>query len=192
VIGNLYPVKGHRYLLEAAPQILARHPSTLFLFAGRGECETELREQARHLGIEAQVRFLGLRKDVPVLLTIGDVFVQPSLSEGLSIAILEAMAAAKPVVATSVGGNPELVVEGETGLLVAPANADALATAMIRVLSDIGEARRLASNALARAQSHFSIAGMVRRYETLYQAALGRTARPASRPDAAMADRLLG
>jgi glycosyltransferase involved in cell wall biosynthesis len=192
VVGNLYPVKGHRYLVEAAPQILARRPSTVFLFAGRGDCETELREQVRRLGIETHVQFLGLRKDVPALLAIGDVFVQPSLSEGLSIAILEAMAAARPVVTTCVGGNPELVVDAETGLLVQPANPGALATAVVRVLTDAGEARRLGTNALARVQSHFSIASMVRAYETLYQAALGRRARVASTPEAAMVDRIVG
>ncbi len=179
-------------MLDAAPQVLARRPSTMFLFAGRGDCEPELRDQARRLGIEAHVRFLGLRKDVPVLLTIGDVFVQPSLSEGLSIAILEAMAAARPVVTTCVGGNPELVVDGETGLLVEPANAGALAAAVVRVLTDTAEARRLGSNALARVQSHFSIAAMVRSYETLYEAALGRPVRPASTPEAAIADRMVG
>ena len=143
VVGNLYPVKGHRYLLDAAPRILARCPSTVFVFAGRGDCEADLREQARHLGIATRVRFLGLRRDVPALLSTGDVFVQPSLSEGLSIAILEAMAAAKPVVTTRVGGNPELVADGETGLLVEPKDAGALAAAVIRVLTDAAEARRL-------------------------------------------------
>ena len=105
-MGSLYPVKGHRYLLEAAPQILTLCPSTVFLFAGRGDCEAELRAQAGSLGIEARVRFLGLRQDVPALLALADVFVQPSLSEGLSIAILEAMAAARPVVTTRVEAIP--------------------------------------------------------------------------------------
>jgi len=186
VVGSLYPVKGHRYLLEAVPQILKTCPSTVFLFAGRGDCETALREQARTLGLEARVRFLGLRQDVPTLLQLGDVFVQPSLSEGLSIAILEAMAAARPVVTTRVGGNPELVVEGETGLLVEPADAAALASAVTRILADPAEGRRLGDNGLARVRSRFSIETMVTQYEQIYGSLVGRPAATASR-GAAMA-----
>jgi glycosyltransferase involved in cell wall biosynthesis len=190
VVGNLYPVKGHRYLLEAAPSILALCPSTVFCVAGRGDCEAELREQAGRLGIDKQVRFLGLRQDVPALLAIADVFVQPSLSEGLSIAILESMAAARPVVTTRVGGNPELVANGETGLLVEPADAPALAAAVIRLLTDSGEARRFGTNGFERVRSHFSIAGMVRAYETIYDTTLRRSARPAPTPESVVADRL--
>ena len=172
VVGSLYEVKGHRYLLEAAPQILTACPSTVFVFAGRGDCEAALREQAKNLGIEARVRFLGLRQDVPTLLELGDVFVQPSLSEGLSIAILEAMAAARPVVTTRVGGNPELVVDGETGLLVEPADAQGLASAVTRVLADPTEARRLGDNGLARVRNRFTIGAMVREYEAIYDTAV--------------------
>jgi glycosyltransferase involved in cell wall biosynthesis len=191
VVGSLYPVKGHRYLLEAAPPILQAHPATVFLIAGRGDMETALREQARSLGIEARVRFLGLRQDVPALLSIADVFVQPSLSEGLSIAILEAMSAGRAVVTSRVGGNPELVVDGQTGLLVEPADAGALATAVTRILADPAEARRLGDNGLARVKSRFTIEAMVREYEAIYAEALGRVARPAA-PAAVVAERMLG
>jgi glycosyltransferase involved in cell wall biosynthesis len=181
VVGSLYPVKGHRYLIEAVPQILAACPATVFLIAGRGDCEAVLREQARSLGVEAQVRFLGLRRDVPTLLELGDVFVQPSLSEGLSIAILEAMAAARPVVTTRVGGNPELVIDGETGLLVEPADAGALASAVSRLLSDPAERRRLGAAGLARVQTCFSIDKMVGQYQSIYDLVSGRTASAAAR-----------
>jgi glycosyltransferase involved in cell wall biosynthesis len=192
VVGNLYPVKGHRYLLEAAPRILALCPSAVFLFAGRGECEAELRAQANALGIEARVRFLGLRHDVPALLAIADVFVQPSLAEGLSIAILEAMAAARPVITTRVGGNSELVADGTSGLLVASADAPALAAAVTRLLTDDAEARRLGDNGLARVRSHFSVEAMVRRYEALYAGALRRSEAPVSSEESAVADRVVG
>jgi glycosyltransferase involved in cell wall biosynthesis len=181
-VGNLYPVKGHRYLLDAAPRILALCPATVFLLAGRGDCEAELRQQAQRLGIDARVRFLGLRKDVPALLAITDVFAQPSLSEGLSVAILEAMAAARPVVSTRVGGNSELVAHDETGLLVAPADAAALAAAVIRVLADGREARRLGVNGLERVRTRFSTESMVRAYETIYAALLGGTPLPTPAP----------
>ena len=118
------------------------------------------------------MRFLGFRQDIPALLAMCDVFVQPSLSEGLSIAILEAMAAARPVVATRVGGNPELVVDGETGLLVEAADAKGLASAMIRILRDPAEARRFGNNGLSRASTRFTAAAMVREYEAIYDTAL--------------------
>jgi glycosyltransferase involved in cell wall biosynthesis len=179
-VGSLYPVKGHRYLLEAVPRILASCPSTTFLIAGRGDCETALKAQARTLGIEARVRFLGLRGDVPALLAISDVFVQPSLSEGLSIAILEAMAAGSPVVTTRVGGNPELVADGDTGVLVAPADPGALAGAVGALLADPAEARRLGDNGRRHVRGRFGVEAMVRQYEAIYEAALGRAPSPST------------
>ncbi|TME90680.1 MAG: glycosyltransferase [Chloroflexi bacterium] len=163
---------GSLYLLDAAPSVLGACPPTVFLVAGRGEREAALRAQARSLGIDARVRFLGFRQDIPALLAMCDVFVQPSLSEGLSIAILEAMAAARPVVATRVGGNPELVVDGETGLLVEAADAKGLASAMIRILRDPAEARRFGNNGLSRGSTRFTAAAMVREYEAIYDTAL--------------------
>ena len=192
LVGSLYSVKGHQYLLEAAPSILQACPSTVFLFAGRGEREMALKEQALSLGIDARVRFLGFRQDIPALLRMCDVFVQPSLSEGLSIAILEAMAAAKPVVTTRVGGNPELVVDGETGILVEPADAGGVASAVIRILSNPAEARRLGKNGLSRVSNQFTAAAMVREYEAIYDAAQGRGAWPGSSPRAEVADRIVG
>ena len=174
-VGSLYEVKGHRFLLDAAPAILRACPSTVFLIAGRGDREAPLREQARRLGLERYVRFLGLRQDVPTLLETCDLFVQPSLSEGLSIAILEAMAAARPVVTTRAGGNPELVVDGETGQLVPAADPQALAAAVSRMLTNPAEARRFGDLGLARVQSRFTVGAMVRQYEALYDAALGRS-----------------
>jgi glycosyltransferase involved in cell wall biosynthesis len=178
VVGSLYPVKGHRYLLEAVPRVLESFPSTVFLIAGRGGCEGDLREQARGLGIETRVRFLGLRGDVPVLLAASDVFVLPSLSEGLSIAILEAMAAGRPVVATRVGGNPELVLHGQTGVLVPPADPPALASAMVGVLTDPEASRRLGEEGRRLVTDRFGIDAMVKQYEAIYDAALGRNHGP--------------
>src|SRR5262249_15321637 len=111
-------------------------------------------------------------EDVPALLATCDLFVLPSLSEGLSIAILEAMSSARPVVTTRVGGNPELVVDGETGVLVAPADPEQLASAVVRTLTKPAEARRLGENGLNRVKSRFSVGAMVRGYEALYDIAL--------------------
>ena len=167
-------------------------PSTVFLIAGRGEREAALREQARSLAIDGHVRFLGFRHDVPELLALCDVFVLPSLSEGLSIAILEAMAAARPVVTTRVGGNPELVVQGETGILVEPTDAPGLAGAVTRLLTDPAEARRLGENGLSRVRSRFTIGAMVREYETIYEEALKRPEVPRTSPGSTIADRVAG
>jgi glycosyltransferase involved in cell wall biosynthesis len=174
VVGSLYDVKGHRYLLEAVPKILTACPSTVFLIVGRGHLEMTLREQAKALQIDDRIRFLGFRRDVPALLSIADVFALPSLSEGLSIAILEAMAAAKPVVTTAVGGNPELVLDGETGLLVERADPQALARALTKVLTGPSEARRFGANGQRRVTSRFTTAAMIDAYEALYESAGAR------------------
>jgi glycosyltransferase involved in cell wall biosynthesis len=99
VIGSFYPVKGHTYLLQAIPDIVARVGNVTFLLAGRGELESSLKREATELGVDQYVRFLGFRNDVPRLLALMDLFVLPSLSEGLSIAILEAMSTGRSVVA---------------------------------------------------------------------------------------------
>ena len=105
---------------------------------------------------------------------------------------MEAMGAARPVVTTRVGGNPELVVDGETGILVEPADARGLTSAVTRILSDPAEARRLGENGLSRVLSRFTASVMVRAYEAIYDAALGRSAWPDSPPRSAVADRIAG
>lgn len=175
VVGNLYPVKGHTYLLQAIPQILRTCPQTSFLFIGRGELEVPLKTQVKKLGIEEKVRFLGLRQDIPRLLSVMDIFVMPSLSEGLSIAVLEAMAAAKPVVATDVGGNPELVASGETGLLVPARDPEALAHALVKLLSDPATIHSYGEAGLKRVHERFALRTMTSQYQAIYQQSfLGR------------------
>ena len=168
VIGSLYPVKGHTYLLQSIPAILKEHGDTVFFFAGRGELEEELKRQARDLGIQNHVRILGFRNDVANLLGIVDLFVLPSLSEGLSVAILEAMVARKPVVASNVGGNPELVVDGETGYLVPPMSPPALSARIVELLGDQRLRSRLGEAGRRRATELFSLSAMVDQYERLY------------------------
>lgn len=168
VVGNLYPVKGHQYLIDSIPAVLEQCPNTSFVFAGRGQLETELKEQVHRLGVDARVRFLGLRQDIPRILALLDVFVLPSLSEGLSMAILEAMIAGKPVVATQVGGNPELVLNGETGFLVPPRNGQALAQSLVSLLTNRAQATQFAEMGKRRAEGQFSLQTMVSAYQTLY------------------------
>jgi glycosyltransferase involved in cell wall biosynthesis len=171
-VGSLYPVKGHKYLLQAIPAILERIPCTTFLIIGRGELEGHLKDEVARLGLDHKVRFLGLRHDIQELLALMDVFVLPSLSEGLSIALLEAMAARRPVVATSVGGNPELVVDGETGYLVPAQEGALLASGILRLLSDVHLARRFGENGKRRVERYFSMTAMVNGYQDLYSRCL--------------------
>jgi len=155
-VARLAEVKGQRSLVAALPQLNA----TLVL-VGRdleqgGAYEAALRADAERLGVADRVVFAGYRTDVPALLAGCDVFCLPSEIEGLPLVILEAMAQGRPVVATAVGGTPELVVDGETGLLVPPRNIYALRTALARILGDPDFARRLGEAGRARVSSRFS------------------------------------
>ena len=175
VVGNLYPVKGHQYLIESIPAVLEKCPNTSFIFAGRGQLETELKDQVHRLGLDKRVHFLGLRQDIPRILALLDVFVLPSLSEGLSMAILEAMMAGKPVIATRVGGNPEIVLDGETGFLVPPRDSQVLAASLTKVLSNKRQATRFGEKGKHRAEGQFSLRTMVMAYQSLYEKCLRST-----------------
>jgi glycosyltransferase involved in cell wall biosynthesis len=172
VVGSLYPVKGHKYLLEAVPAILQECPEALFLLIGKGRLEAQLKQQAKRLNIEDHVKFLGLRDDIPKLLALMDVFVLPSLSEGLSMSILEAMMAGKAIVATDVGGNAELVVNGESGVLVPSENSETLASSIVSLLKDMVRAKQFGENGRRRATSFFSHDKMVEQYCGLYDSCL--------------------
>jgi glycosyltransferase involved in cell wall biosynthesis len=162
---RLHKQKGHCYLLEAA----ARIPQALFVFAGDGPERESLEAQARQLGVSDRVVFLGYRQDIPDLLASCDLFVLPSLFEGLPLSILEAMAAGKPVVASAIGGTDEAILHGETGLLVPPADPAALAAAIQTVLSNPLLARRLAAAGKARVDREFSVGAMVQRVTQIYE-----------------------
>lgn len=160
--------KGLCYLLKAAALV----PEAIFVLAGEGPERANLEAQVGELGLNKRVLFLGYRQDVPDLLACCDLFVLPSLFEGLPLSILEAMAANKPVVASAVGGNDEAIVHGETGLLVPPADPTALAAAIQTVLSDSGLGRRLAAAGQARVHEHFSAEAMVRQVAHIYEEVL--------------------
>ncbi len=169
-VARLDEQKGHRYLLKAAAQV----PEAQFVFAGDGPLRASLEAQARSLGVEERVRFLGHRNDIPDLLADCDVFVLPSLYEGLPLSILEAMSASKPVIATQIGGTDEAVIAGETGLLIPPADPTALAAAIRTVLADKPLAQRLASAGRARVEQEFSAMKMVQQVIDVYAELLER------------------
>lgn len=170
VLANLHPYKGHADLLRAAAQLFPRFPNILLLLPGedRGVL-ADLQRLARELGIDGRVRFLGPVAEIPSLLAAVDFVVHPSHEEGFSNALIEAMAAARALVATSVGGNPEAIVEGETGYLVPPRDPAALAAAMERLLEDPELRRRMGIAARLRAQYKYSAEEMIHRFVALYE-----------------------
>ncbi|HSL20188.1 MAG TPA: glycosyltransferase [Vicinamibacterales bacterium] len=187
-VGNLYPVKGHRHLVDALGLLAARHASLHVAICGRGDLEAALAAQARALGIAAKVHLLGLRSDVAGVLAAGDLFVHPSVSEGLPLALLEAMFASRPIVASDVGEIRAALAGGEAGMLVEPGSPAAIASAIDRLLSDPHLARTLAERASRRAHDEYDVSRMVRRYVAAYAELLDRRAhRCAARSEAHVA-----
>lgn len=172
-VGSLYPVKGHRYLLEGAVEVIRRWPDVMFLIIGRGTCREDLQVQARRLGVADHFQFLGQREDVPRLLAISDAFALPSLSEGMPLALLEAMAGGVPAVATNVGGVAEVLENGKSGLLVPPGDSSALAKAILSLLEDEEQARSMGETARKVAENRYSLMHMVQAYETIYKMLIG-------------------
>lgn len=170
-VGRLSPEKDYPSLLRALASL--PQPAPVLLLVGDGSERAALEELARQLDCPA--RLLGLRQDVPRLLGAADVFVLPSLSEGISIAILEAMACGLPVLATAVGGNPELVADGLTGMLTPPAQPQALAAALSRLLEQPETRQAMGQAARQTAQSRFSLRAAVQSYVALYRDALNRS-----------------
>jgi glycosyltransferase involved in cell wall biosynthesis len=165
-VGNLYPVKDHASLLRVLPML----PEAHLAIAGRGDEEDNLRTLAAELGVTERLHLLGLRDDIGTILASADVFVQPSRSEGLPLAVLEAMGHELPVVATAVGGIPEAIEDQKSGLLVAPGDSQALADALKQILDFPERAASLACGGRARAEAEFSVGTMVERYVELYKA----------------------
>ena len=173
-VGRLSPEKGQAVLLRALPAILAAFPRAGLVIAGEGGSRRELETEARRLGIADRAVFLGFRRDVPALLGAIDLFVQPSIYEGFGISLLEAMAAGLPVVASRVGGIPEVVQDGATGVLVPPQDPGALAAAVVRLLRDRDEARRLGEAAARRVRDRHSLQAVAAQVDALYREILER------------------
>lgn len=171
-VGRLAPEKGHLNLIAAAQAVAAARPRSKFLVVGEGPLRLELEEAARVRGLCARFMFLGVRQDVRELLAASDVFVLPSFKEGLPLAMLEAMACRRPVIAAPVGEVPAVVADGVSGLLVDPADAAALSGSIIRLLGSPAEAAALAEAGYRRVLEEYSAAAMVRRYHELYREAL--------------------
>lgn len=169
LVARMNPEKDVDTLLQAAALAKAACPSFRLEIAGDGPCLPALRQTADNLGLGGNTCFLGVVRDVPALLARAGLFVLSSISEGISLTLLEAMARGLPVVATRVGGNVEVVVDGETGLLVLPRDPAGLARAMLELFIDPERGRRLGAAGRQRVKRYFDVRRMVADYERLYR-----------------------
>ncbi|MDQ6700906.1 MAG: glycosyltransferase [Acidobacteriota bacterium] len=168
-VGRLAPQKDHATLLQAFAAGPAKDPRARLLLAGEGPLRTDIERQIQALGVGQSVRLLGRRQDIPDMLAAADLFVIASRWEGNPLAVMEAMSAGVPVVATAVGGVPELVSEGETGLLVVPGEPAMLASAICRLLDDATRRAAMGRAAMRKAERDFDVGVMARAYEQLYE-----------------------
>jgi glycosyltransferase involved in cell wall biosynthesis len=180
-VGNLYPVKGHQHLIDALARLADRYPSLHVAIAGRGDLEQPLVARAKAHGVAGRLHLLGLRSDIAAILAAADMFVLPSLSEGLPLAILEAMFAGCPIVASDVGEVGVALGHGEAGVLVEPGNAGALAAAIDALLRDPEHASTLGARAAFRAVTEYDVSRMVRRYAATYAELLQHRLSPSAR-----------
>jgi glycosyltransferase involved in cell wall biosynthesis len=176
VVGRLTEQKGHCYLVEAMPFILDAFPKTHLLFVGDGELRGKLEAQVTAAGLAEHIHFLGVRSDVPDLLAAADLFVQPSLWEGLSVALLEAMAAAKPIVATAVSGTTQAMVPGKTGLVVPSGDHRALAGAIVQLLSHPTQGQAMGQAAKQHVLKHYGAQKQAQDHLSLYHRLLKKRA----------------
>ncbi len=171
-VGRLEYRKDHTNLLKAAKIVINQDSQAHFFVIGDGPDRSKLQNLQAQLQIEANTHFLGERRDVPAILNATDIYCLSSITEGLSLSILEAMAAARPIVATNVGGNAELLDQGKAGLLVPARNPESMANAILQLLQHPRHARELGENAQKRAESHFDIKAVASRLANIYRQAL--------------------
>lgn len=167
-VANLLPVKGHRYLIKAASRVAQADSNAHFILIGEGPLRAEIEQQAAQLRITARVHLLGHRDDAATLVSSFDLAVLASLREGLPNAVMEAMACAVPVVATSVGGTTELITDYETGYLVAPADAETLSERILWALRHEKESREVARRGQQKIIENFGMSRMVDSVEQVY------------------------
>lgn len=166
-VGRLTHIKGHRYLIEAATKIVSARKNMVFVILGDGELWTSLRMMALNQGINEKVLFLGWRSDVAEIISTFDVFVLPSLNEGMGRVLVEAMAIGKPIVASDVGGIPDLIIHGKNGFLVPPADSEALAMAIMELYRNPTLRINMGQQGKAMSVS-FSVESMIQKIDQLY------------------------
>ncbi|MGB9735985.1 MAG: glycosyltransferase [bacterium] len=165
---HLRPAKGHQYLLEAISKIKNQYPNIVLFLIGDGILMNELTTITKQLDIENNVRFWGYRADIPNFLSATDIYVHPSVEEGFGIAIIEAMAAGLPVIATNVGGIPEIITNGVNGILVPPENPQALADAIVELIEHPDRRKILSEKARQYVELTFNNQTMTKEYAEIY------------------------
>jgi len=160
--------KGIKYLIRAMPYILNKYPETVCLIAGEGSKRYELEEEAKKHGLKDSIKFLGVRRDMTEILQIIDIYVLPSIWEGLPLVVLEAMAAGKAIIATNVGGNSTAIINEYNGLLIPSRNVEAIADGILRFLKEPNFAAEMSKNAYRTFNERFTVDKMVNQYEMLY------------------------
>jgi glycosyltransferase involved in cell wall biosynthesis len=166
-VGWLLPIKGPMHLLEAMAAVWEAMPDVTLVFAGKGDLETELKASAFRMGVTGKVRFLGWRDEIPQVMRSLDIFVLPSLNEGMGRVLVEAMAAGKPVVGTRVGGIPDLIKDGENGFLVAPGDVNGLSQAIQLLTKNEQLRKRMGKHGRILAQE-FGLDKMIEKIDALY------------------------
>jgi glycosyltransferase involved in cell wall biosynthesis len=167
-VGRLAEQKGHIFLIRAMQKLVAEHPQVVLLLVGDGPLKGLLEAEIQSMKLSASVRMTGFRDDFSDLLAITDIFVFPSLNEGLSYILLEAMAAGKPVVATDAGGNKELVVDGETGRIVRPKDVEGLRVAIEALIADEKLRETMGEKGQQKVRASFALEGMIRKTLSFY------------------------
>jgi len=172
-IGRITPIKNHRLLVLAAQEVIARYPDVMFIIVGEGKERKGLEKMVSDLGLRDHFIFTGWMDTPYSVLSSMDIFVLTSTWEGLGLVVLEAMALRKPVIATNVGGVPEIVEDGETGILIPSENIRALADTLLRLLNDSALRQRMGEKGKAVAARNFSISNMVTGIEQVYSSLAG-------------------
>lgn len=171
-VGRLSPEKGHRYFIEAAKKITARYSGAIFLIAGDGPLKETLLQSAMPMSVENKFIFLGNRKDVNDIIALTDIFVLPSLVEGMPVALLEAMGAGKAIVASSVGEVPHIIHDNFSGFVVKPGDSSSLADAILQLLKNPLKREFFGANAFKKASEEFSSETMAKQYLDIYSSLL--------------------
>jgi len=168
-VGRLDRQKGHEYLIDASKNVFEKVPDSLFLFVGDGKLKNQLNQKINDNNVKEYFRLVGFQENLAEILALIDIFVLPSISEGFPFSILEAMAAKKPVIATNVGGVPEIITNNVDGILIEPMDPDALAKAMILLAKDIKKRNNIAEMGHKRILENFSLEKMISTTNEIYK-----------------------
>ncbi len=174
-VGRFDEQKGYMFFLEAIPKILESVPDVKFIFVGDGPLQSKLEKLSRKLKVNRNVIFTGIRRDIPEILSVMDIFVLPSIFEGFGIVLLEAMAMGRPVIASRVGGIPEIVAHGLTGVIVEPANPSGITSSVVKLLKNPMEAKRIGDAGRREVEKRFTAGAMARKIENVYDEILSKT-----------------